>query len=85
MRRYRYYVCNKPPNGNRDPCPAPSLPAVALERYVVAEVQKALGRPNGNGETGDPRKLVRDHVARVDYDGRSGAIAITLRSEEDGP
>nr|BDD45921.1 resolvase [Pseudomonadaceae bacterium] len=42
-RRYRYYVCtNAQKHGWRE-CPAPSIPAGELERFVVAQI-RAVGR-----------------------------------------
>ena len=43
QRRYRYYVCNNAQQNGRSACPAPSLPANEIERFVVEEI-KAIGR-----------------------------------------
>lgn len=41
-RRYRYYVCAKAQKQGRETCPAPSLPAGDLERFVVGTLKTAL-------------------------------------------
>ncbi len=41
-RRYRYYVCAKAQKQGRDTCPAPSLPAGDLERFVVDAIKGAV-------------------------------------------
>ena len=43
QRRYRYYVCNHAQQHGRATCPAPSVPAGEIERFVVEEI-KAIGR-----------------------------------------
>jgi len=43
QRRYRYYVCNHAQQHGRVTCPAPSLPAGEIERFVVEEI-RAIGR-----------------------------------------
>ena len=40
---YRYYVCNNAQQHGRATCPAPSVPAGEIERFVVEEI-KAIGR-----------------------------------------
>jgi hypothetical protein len=56
------------------------LPAAAIERYVVE--QFASRRPGGQAPAtegpADQRQRVRDRVARIDYDGTSGEVAIIL-------
>ncbi|MFK7882885.1 MAG: recombinase family protein [Phycisphaerales bacterium] len=41
-KRYRYYVCLKAQKLGRDTCPAPSIPAGELEKFVVGTVRDAL-------------------------------------------
>ena len=43
QRRYRYYVCNHAQQHGRATCPAPSVSAGEIERFVVEEI-KAIGR-----------------------------------------
>ena len=42
-RLYRYYVCNHAQQHGRKTCPAPSVPAGEIERFVVDEI-RAIGR-----------------------------------------
>jgi len=48
-RQYRYYVCQRAQKQGWQTCPAPSIPAGEIERFVVNEI-KAIGR--------DPRVVV---------------------------
>jgi len=41
-RRYRYYVCATAAKQGWDACPAPSLPAADLERFVVQTLKEAI-------------------------------------------
>jgi len=41
-KRYRYYVCLKAQKHGRDTCPAPSIPAGELEKFVIGTVRDAL-------------------------------------------
>jgi site-specific DNA recombinase len=54
-RLYRYYVCQKAQKRGWNQCPAPSIPAGELERFVVDQI-KSIGR--------DPI-LFRDTLAQV--------------------
>jgi site-specific DNA recombinase len=42
-KRYRYYVCGSAQNRGWDTCPAPSIPAAEIERFVV-ERSRAIGK-----------------------------------------
>lgn len=42
-RRYRYYVCASAQKSGWDTCPAPSVPAGEIERFVVDEI-RAIGQ-----------------------------------------
>jgi site-specific DNA recombinase len=37
--RYRYYLCSHAQKHGRQACPSPSIPAAALERFVVEQIQ----------------------------------------------
>ncbi len=39
-RRYRYYVCGTAQRNERDQCPAPSVPAGEIERFVVDQIHQ---------------------------------------------
>ncbi len=54
-RLYRYYVCQNAQKSGWQQCPAPSLPAGEIERFVVDQI-KAIGR--------DP-SVIRDTLAQV--------------------
>jgi site-specific DNA recombinase len=54
---YRYYVCNRAMKEGWDKCPAPSLPAGEIERFVVEEVAR-IGRDPGLQE-----EVIRQHAA----------------------
>ncbi|QDU28946.1 DNA-invertase hin [Anatilimnocola aggregata] len=54
-REYRYYVCNRAQKRGWQTCPAPSIPAAEIERFVVGEI-KAIGR--------DP-ELIRETLAQA--------------------
>ena len=45
-RRYRYYVCQHAQQHGWDSCPAPSLPAGEIERFVVEQI-KCIGQDPG--------------------------------------
>lgn len=44
-RRYRYYVCQKAQKEGRKSCPAPSVPAAEIERFVVDQVRQIARNP----------------------------------------
>jgi site-specific DNA recombinase len=85
-RRYRYYTCSAAQRKGWHTCPSKSLPAAALERYVLQQI--AARMPDGRGRvplhatagSSDQRKRLRDCVARIDYDGTNGEVAITLNA-----
>jgi hypothetical protein len=41
--RYRYYTCTHAQKNGHQACPAPSVPAAALERFVVEQIQALIG------------------------------------------
>jgi len=85
-RRYRYYTCSAAQRKGWHTCPSKSLPAGAVERYVLEQI--AFRMPGGRGQVQPPatespseqRQSVRDCVARIDYDGTTGEMAITLNA-----
>ena len=85
-RRYRYYTCSAAQRKGWHTCPSKSLPAAAVERYVLEQL--ASGMPGGLGQVQPPategpseqRQRLRDCVARIDYDGTTGEMAITLNA-----
>jgi site-specific DNA recombinase len=66
QRRYRYYVCNNTQQNGRAACPAPSVPAEKIERFIVDEIN-AIGRdPALVGATlVESRRLAEDGITRL--------------------
>ena len=58
-KRYRYYVCINAQKKGWDACPAPSLPALQLEQFVVEQI-KTLGRDPGVLE--DSLRKTQEHL-----------------------
>ena len=80
-KRYRYYTCSAAQKKGWHTCPSKSVPAAALERFVldqVARYAKAVDWPTLAPGVRSAR--LRQLVARIDYDGTSQQVAITLRS-----
>jgi hypothetical protein len=75
-RRYRYYTCSGAQRKGWHTRPSKALPAAAIERYVREQLASDGSRGQGDPSTG-PRQI-RDRVARIDYDGTMGEVAITL-------
>jgi site-specific DNA recombinase len=84
-RRYRYYVCSAAQKKGRQTCPSRSLPAAAIERFVLEQIAPHTG----DGSHGsapwlglaphEQARRLREVVARIDYDGTCNQVAITLR------
>jgi site-specific DNA recombinase len=83
-RRYRYYTCSAAQRKGWHTCPSKSLPAGAVERYVLEQLASRM--PSSRGQVqpvataSDPRQGLRDCVARIDYDGTTGEVGITLNT-----
>jgi site-specific DNA recombinase len=85
-RRYRYYTCSAAQRKGWHTCPSKSLPAGAVERYVLEQIASRM--PGGRGQVQPPategpaeqRQRLRDCVARIDYDGTTGEVAITVNA-----
>jgi len=83
VRRYRYYVCTQAQKRGWRTCPSRSVPAAAIERFVLEELGQS--RPMSRVSLGalppeQQRRLVHDRVERIDYDRGQGKVAITYRS-----
>jgi site-specific DNA recombinase len=79
-KRYRYYTCSAAQKRGWHTCPSKSVPALALERYVLAQIAphaRELAEPSL--APGEQTKRLRHVVTRIDYDGTTGQVAITLR------
>jgi hypothetical protein len=44
--RHRYYLCTHAQKNGQGACPAPSLPAPALERFVICQIQALANDPD---------------------------------------
>jgi hypothetical protein len=88
-KRYRYYLCTRAQKGGRHRCPAPSIAAVPVEQVVLeqlkdmsqecAPLQMVL---DGDWPARTPieqARALRLLIERVDYDGSSGKLVLTLR------
>jgi hypothetical protein len=90
-RRYRYYTCSAAQRKGWHTCPSKSLSAADIERYVLEQIAS-----RGRGGFGDPSarstpmssesaQQLRELVARIDYDGTSRQVAITLKPKRPTP
>jgi site-specific DNA recombinase len=84
-RRYRYYTCSAAQKKGWHTCPSKSLPATAIEHLVLEQVAAEV-RDHTVGSaawqalpTVEQARHLRQIVARIDYDGTLGHVAITLR------
>src|SRR5262249_48572101 len=79
-KRYRYYTCSAAQKRGWHTCPSKSVPAAVLERYVLAQI--ALHTPPVDWSSLPPAvqaERLRQVVTRIDYDGTTGQVTITLR------
>ncbi|MFM9118063.1 MAG: recombinase zinc beta ribbon domain-containing protein, partial [Planctomycetota bacterium] len=81
-RRYRYYVCGTAQQRGWSECPAPSVPAGEIERFVVEQI-KCIGRdPAVVAETvRQVREQTEATVERLDHE-RNG---LTQQLRDDNP
>src|SRR5262249_17440596 len=81
-RRSRDYTCSGAQRKGWHTCPSKSLPAAAIEGSVVEQLASRMlgGQLPATEGPADQRQCIRDRVARIDYDGTSGEIAITLNT-----
>jgi len=80
QRRYRYYTCSAAQRQGWHTCPSKSVPALALERFVLEQMAaraRHVAWPTLAPAEQDER--LRQLVTRIDYDGASAHVAITLR------
>jgi site-specific DNA recombinase len=79
-RRYRYYTCSAAQKRGWHTCPSKSVPALVLERFVLAQIV-----PHARDVAGptlaplEQAERLRQIVTRIDYDGTTRQVAITLR------
>src|SRR5262249_21727861 len=80
-KRYRYYTCLAAQKKGWHTCPSKSVPAQALERYVLEQVAPHARDVDWATRTpGERAARLRRLVTRIDYDGTSQQVAITLQS-----
>jgi site-specific DNA recombinase len=79
-KRYRYYTCSAAQKRGWHTCLSKSVPAALLERFVLAQI--AAHHQEFSKPSRTPSQLaqrLRQVVTRIDYDGTTGQVTITLR------
>jgi site-specific DNA recombinase len=81
-RRYRYYTCSAAQRHGWHTCPSKSVPALALERFVLERIAMHATHVAWPAlAPAEQAEQLRQLVTRIDYDGTSGQVAITLRPQ----
>jgi site-specific DNA recombinase len=90
-RRYAYYVCSNALQRGQQACPSRSLPAGAIEQWVLERLSEVAGETNPkepppfaklrqldtlNAE--ERQRLLHTWIERIEYDGAQGKAAITF-------
>lgn len=70
-KRYRYYVCSGAQKRGWSTCPAPSIPAAEIERFVVDEIRAMARQPGVDNPQGEPFGRLRLLECTWDYLGPS--------------
>ena len=91
-KRYRYYVCLRALKRGQQACPARSVPAAAIETFVLGQLQGLAKEQGwdlpawGSLPAEEQARQVQRWVERVDYDGAQDKVAITFQAHvpEDG-
>ena len=79
-KRYRYYTCSAAQKKGWHTCPSKSVPALALERFVLDQIARhARHVAWPTLAPFEQAERLRQIVTRIDYDGTSRQVAITLR------
>ena len=79
QRRYRYYTCSAAQRQGWHTCPSKSVPALALERFVLEQIAahaRHVAWPTL--APAEQAERLRQLVTRIDYDGATGQVAILL-------
>jgi site-specific DNA recombinase len=80
-RLYRYYTCSAAQKKGWHTCPSKSVPAAALERFVLDQIAPHARHVAWPTLTpSEQAERLRHIVTRIDYDGTNCQVAITLRS-----
>ena len=80
-KRYRYYVCLNALRHGPQVCPARSVAAAVIEKFVVERIQEFAREALPAWETltaEEQASWVQRLVQRVDYDGAGGKVALTF-------
>ena len=91
-RRYRYYVCRSARKNGWKACHTKSVPARLIETSVVEQLRAALAKderfalPDAHQSDleANSTEWVRSLVKEVSFDGTTGAVVLSLRSQGDG-
>ena len=79
---YRYYLCCGAHRRGRHTCPAPSIPARAIEDAVLEQLQHQVPDVDVGCQTlATQLRLVRLWIGRAEYDGTRNKVAITFARE----
>jgi site-specific DNA recombinase len=81
-RRYRYYTCSAAQRHGWHTCPSKSVPALALERFVLEQIAahaRHVAWPSL--APAEQAERLRQLLTRIDYDGASAQVAIVLRPD----
>jgi site-specific DNA recombinase len=79
-RRYRYYTCSAAQRKGWHTCPSKSVPAPALERFALDQIAPHARHIAWPALAPcEQAERLRQIVTRIDYDGASRQVAITLR------
>jgi site-specific DNA recombinase len=80
QRRYRYYTCSGAQRHGWHTCPSKSVPALALERFVLEQIAAHARHVAWlTLAPAEQAERLRQLVTRIDYDGVGGQVAILLR------
>ena len=79
-KRYRYYTCTAAQKKGWHTCPSKSVPAPELERFILDRIAQHARDVAGPTLTPfEQAERLRQLVTRIDYDGTSRQVVITLR------
>lgn len=73
-RRYRYYVCGTAMQQGWDQCPAPSVPAEEIERFVIEQVEQLTSDPALITEVADQTRHLAEQEREQLTREREGAV-----------
>jgi site-specific DNA recombinase len=94
-RRYRYYVCQAARQKGWQSCPTKSVSATLIEDSIIAQLGDQLRLDDTRFQLqisdsqllgfleGESRALVQTLVEKIEYDGTTGTVSVTLRALED--